>query len=239
MKKYLSFFLIVLSLSITCMAQEHTTAKISNKNKNSLLITIGAGYTLNNVTGSMVDHNQYWNDQARLGKLQMRNKGGFIISGMIQQYFPGNIYIKSGLSYIQRQIDPEYNSIDLYKDHLSTGYLSVPILIGISALPEETKSLNFSVEFGPSVNVRVIDNSRSGPDRSGFKTAATTISLCPGAELSYATDDALKIVLRYTYMFDLSNSYTESLYYGPTDPSHALYYKWRTSIFSLGLKWAL
>jgi hypothetical protein len=205
--------------------------------KSQTFLSITAGYASSHVFGTMPQKDLQY-DAPLGGKLHMENGSGFTFGIIAQRNLSDYFYLRSGLQYIQRQVDPEEKTIVFYKDSLKTGYLSLPILFGINVWPQG-HPVNLSFEFGPVANFRLSDRTKIGPDRVAFKTSFASLSLCPGATLSFSSTSGQMLLLHYSYMFDITNAYVEYLYWNSSDPRRPFTYKYGTSIFSFAYQWTI
>lgn len=214
--------------TFNCFASD-TTDK-----RNPILFSINAGYAVNRVYGSMVDRNKQFDET-----VEQKNTGSYTVNFRLQKAISKHLYFKTGLDYIKKQVTPQENSGVVYKARLKTHYLSFPLLIGISMLPADDSKLNVSVEFGPSVNFRLRDESYFGPDPWSTKTNFASFSLNPGLCLTYAVSSNVNLVLQYTYMHNVTDSYVEHLYWGSyTETIKKFVYKYNSQIFTLGVQWS-
>jgi len=207
-------------------------ASDTTKTKRPLWLSISAGFTSNKVYGSMVDKNEQFDKS-----VQQENTTGYAINFQLIKPFANILYFKTGLNYINKRVDPQQHTGNVYKDRLNTHYLSLPVLFGIQLLPLE-KKLNASIEFGSSANFKLADKSYFGPDRKSGKANAASLDLSPGVGLSYAVSSKVKLVLQYTYLHSISNSYVEELYWGSyTEPIKKFVYKYNTQAVTFGVQW--
>jgi hypothetical protein len=182
----------------------------------------------------MVDRNNRFNDES----MKMTDKAGFLLSVQLEKQFNDILFIRSGIGYTQKQVNPMQNSFSIYWDRLKTGYLSVPVLAGVNLIPSDQR-LQLSLTFGPTVNFRLVDRSYVGPDRVDFKSSFVSTSLHAGAALGCALSPRTKIVIQYNYLHDISNTYIETLWWSPEEPKKEFIYRYKTSSFSLGFQWPL
>ena len=200
-------------------------------------LSIGLAYATSKVFGSMTDHIlESWNPAG--GKLHMNNNGSFAIGVQLQNHLSDYVFIRSGLSYIQKQVQPEYETIVLYQDSLKTGYISVPVIAGANFFPVNNSVFNLGVECGFMFNFRASDKSKTSPASVGLQSHST-VSLCPGVVLTLAASPNQRFLFHYTYIYDLTNAYTETLWLSPFDPNHQYYYRYKTNLFSVEYQFAL
>ncbi|HET6994771.1 MAG TPA: hypothetical protein VFI06_07305 [Chitinophagaceae bacterium] len=226
----LAFIPALLILSVSCVL-----ANDSLPGKKKIFYTFTAGYTLNTVYGSMHDKDQELNYLAGLGKIKMTNKGGFSVNFRIGKRLSDFVYCKTGVSLLYRRVNPQENTIIVYRDELGTGYLSFPLIAGIKAAPGRGP-VGFFLEFGPSANFSLFDNTKIGPDRSAFKTHVFSFSISPSGGLSFSFPYST-ILLQYAFVYDVTSAYTEYLYWTPAEPRKPFDYKYKTHCFSLGFQW--
>lgn len=164
------------------------------------------------------------------------NGGGFLIYAVIQRQFTKSLYLKYGLGYIQKQVNPEENSYELYKDRLKTGYIFLPVFAGFNCIPLN-KQIAINLECGPAVNFKVIDKSTTGVDRVDFKTKPIVISGCFGAGISYWANEKIKLSLNYQFISDLTEDYIEYLYWNSSERRKAFNYKFKSNVFTIAIQW--
>jgi hypothetical protein len=224
---------ILLILTALCISS--TFAADSTVVKKPLFMSIHAGYIGSSVYGTMVDYN---NEDDGAG--QIKNIGNFQFNFQLEKKLSDYFYIKSGISYLKKESNPQENTNFYYPDALKTDYLSIPFIAGLNVIAPENKTLHLSLELGPSVNFRLKDKSNFGPDRAEARTAFASISVNPGVRLSYASEPKLKIIAHYSYLYDVSNSYVETLYYGsPDQPLRKFAYRYKASSLTLGFQWPI
>ena len=181
----------------------------------------------------MVDKNEQFDKT-----VQQKNTSGYAINFHLNKMMSNHLYFKTGLNYIKKQVDPQQNSGVVYKDHLNTHYLSLPVILGMYVLPVDKSKFNFSIEFGSSADFKLADKSYFGPDRKSAETNFVSLALNPGACLSYAVGHKANLVLQYTYLHSITNSYVETLYWGSyTEPIKKFIYKYNTQMVTLGVQW--
>ncbi|TMI69150.1 MAG: PorT family protein [Bacteroidetes bacterium] len=231
----MSIHKLVFISTILIVCNSFVSANDSLPWKKNIVYSLNAGYTINTVYGSMHDKDQKENYQAGLGEIKMTNKGGISINFRIARRISDAAYFKTGVSFLYRQVNPQDNTINVYRDELSTGYLSFPLLAGVKASPGNGP-FGFFLEFGPLFNVRLFDNSMIGPDRSDFKTHLASVSLCPAGGISCSFPHST-LMLQYTLVYDVTNAYTEYLYWTSSEPRKPFSYKYKTHCFSFGFQW--
>lgn len=203
-------------------------------------MSIRGGYTSNKAFGSLVNLVQNYDNQFGVRGARQKDGSGFALGVNFQQMLSEPGYLKFGLNYLQKQVNPEEGSYPLYKDSLKTGYLSLPLLIGIMEPLNLKKTIFLSAEAGPSGNFKLIDKSWSGPDRVSFRTSAIVLGFQAGAGITLVAPSGVRWLFQYSYMRDITKAYTESLYIGtPTNPTQTFEYKFSTQIFSIELQWPL
>jgi hypothetical protein len=233
-KKYSKIILITL---IALIISAKIFAIDTTGKKRPFITTLTFGYTNNTVYGSMYEKDRELNNRAGIGPIEMTKKGGLAINFRMAKKIDDFIAVKSGISFIYKQVNPQDNTIYIYRDELRTGYLSVPLLAEINTAINMDSQFNFFLEFGSSANFRLFDKSISGPDRNGFKTSFVSFSLLPGAGLSCRLPHGTRLLLQYNYMHDISNAYIESLYWSSAEPNRDFNYKYKTHCFSIGFQW--
>jgi len=95
----------------------------------------------------MVDRNNQFNDD----NIQMRNKTGFLFPFQLEKPVTDYFFIRGGIGYVQKQVNPMENSYSIFWDKLKTGYLSIPVLAGMHLLPSDQR-LNLAVSMAPLNN---------------------------------------------------------------------------------------
>lgn len=218
---FISFLLSTLSSSLFA----------SDSTKYRLAIT--AGLTNNTVYGTMVSRNNEFGTNVK-----MKNKIGFNAAVNVDKSLNSPLFIATGLTLMYKQVNPMLNTFAIYRDELKTAYLSIPIEIGVNVVPVD-EFVNLSLTAGAMTNFRVIDKSNIGPDRADFKTPFVSESVSAGARVSINTSSKVKFVIRYNYLYDLSNAYVESLYFYGGGRITKFYYKYKTSFFSIGFQFPL
>lgn len=224
MPKHFSILVVAIYLASNCCANDSLKGKT--------LISVNAGYTFNTVYGSMVKRNNDFGEN-----VTMTNRGGFLV-GVLFETPMQQSYLRYGIGYIQKQVNPMNGTYAIFKDTLNTGYISLPFLVGSNIFPTD-RPVNIQVEAGPVANFRLIDNSSTGPDRVGFKTPFFTLSACAGASVSFLANNKMKLLLQYRYMVDMTNSYVETLWWSSQEPNKEFIYKYKTHAVSLGIQWPL
>jgi hypothetical protein len=217
---FTSFFLFILGINL--FASDTTKYHIS----------ITAGLTNNSVYGTMVNRNNQFGTNVK-----MENKVGFSAGINIDKSITSRLFIRTGLNFIFKQVNPMVNTIAIYKDELKTGYLSIPVELGVNVIPFD-KIVNLSFTVGTMTNFRLIEKSKIGPDRADFKTPFVSESISAGARICINASSKSKFVLQYNYLYDISNSYVESLYYLAGGSTTKFNYKYKTSLISMGLQFA-
>jgi hypothetical protein len=198
------------------------------------------GYNSNLVTGSMVDFTNKFNHIDGLSDARQTNQGGYLVNILFQKNISEYFYLKSGLGFVHRQVYPENNTYNLYKDSLNTDYLNIPIIIGSSFSVNNKKTINLFVETGISGEFKISDNSPKAPDRWGFQALSFLLNFQISGGIDFKVANSASILLQYGYSFGLTNAYKEELYYGaPNEPIFTGYYKYTTNSLSLGMKWEL
>lgn len=230
LKVSILFFLIFLLIYST-KAQDSK----SLSEKRTTFAGIFVGYNQSTVGGTLVEKDRPFNSSYNVSGKQV-NGDGFLVYAVMQRQFTKSLYLKYGLGYIQKQINPEENSYELYKDSLKTGYIFLPVLAGFNFIPFD-KQMSINLECGPAVNIKVMDKSSTGPDRVDFKTKPIVISACFGAGISYWTNDKIRLSLNYQFITDLTEDYVEYLYWNSLEPRKALNYKFKTNVFTIGIQW--
>jgi len=228
---YLSLLFFVLSFS-------HARAQDTTDRKSPWYMTISAGYTSTRAGGSLVDMVQEFNRQFNIKNATQKNGGGFEINVNFQKYISNFVYLKTGLGYIQKQVNPEENSYPLYKDSLKTGYLSIPLVFGVGIPLNKSETFRLVLEAGPCGNIKLIDKSYHGADRAGFKTYPIVLGVQAGGGIVFKLSSSVRMQLLYTYKPDITNTYDESLYWG-NPPIRTMSYKLRTHSITVGLQWPL
>lgn len=221
------FFLLIVFLANDVFASDST------KIKRGYILSISAGLTNNTVYGSMVDRNNQFGTNVK-----MENRGGYAINVNIEKNLSTYFFFQTGLNFIHKQVNPMVNTTAIYQDELKTDYLSIPIKVGVNLFPEKN-TLNFALTVGTLTNLRIKDNSKIGPDRVAFKSAALSESLCGGVQINFIASPNSKLFLQYNYTYDISNSYTETLYWSSEEPHKDFIYKNKTHIITLGYQWHL
>jgi hypothetical protein len=218
--------LITLLVIIFYTATIHAQKLIVRKN----YISVSSGFTNSIVYGSMQERNN--TDHA-----EMRNRRGFLLSVLFEKPI-NQTYLKYGIAFIKKQVNPMEKTLWTYKDELKTLYLSIPFLVGFKLLPVAEKT-NVQLEVGPVANIKLKDNSLIGPDRSSHKVPFIALSACGGISCSRELCPNLKLLLQYRYLYDVTNSYIEGVYWTPQEPDKKFIYKYKTHSLALGLQWAI
>lgn len=196
-------------------------------------ITVFGGLTNNTVYGTMVNRNNQFNTDVK-----MENRVGFAAGVNIEKSLTKTLFLKTGLNFVLKQVDPMVNTSSIYKDKLKTGYISIPIEVGMGTI-QLNKPVNVAFLIGTMTNIRLTDKSESGPDRAGFKTSFVSESISAGTRISINTSSKFKFILQYNYLCDLSNAYVETLYYYGGGSTTKFYYKYKTHLISIGLQFPL
>lgn len=228
MNKFLFSAIIISFLPATKIVASDTI-----KVKKGLFLSISAAYTNNRVYGSMVKRNDEFGENVK-----MENREGFMVSVSLERALPGNAFYRGGLGLIKKQVNPMVNTYAVYQDELETLYLTVPLEVGVYVL-DHGKPFNIGFSIGSSANLKLSDNSITGPDRAGFKTPAFTASLLAGANISGQISHRAKLFAQYMYIRDLTNSYVETLYWSSDEPRKDFIYKYKTNALSAGIKWLI
>jgi len=217
-----------------------TLAQDTTHRKKNWYITVSAGYASNRAGGSLVDMVQGLNQQYGYKNATQKNGGGYEINVHLQTQISDLVYFKTGLGFIQKQVNPEENSYPLYKDSLKTGYLSIPVLFGVGIPLNQSRTFQLLLEAGPSGNIKLIDKSYHGPDRAGFKTFPLVLGAQAGGGIIFKLTSSVRMQLMYTYRQDITIAYNESLYWGsPTEPIRTRSYIFKTNSIAVGLQWRL
>jgi hypothetical protein len=228
--------LFILLISISSI---HLFASDTTYRKNPWHMSIAMGPNYNSVGGSMVDFDKTFNDMAHV-TAEQKNTVGWFINYSVQKNFADAFYVKSGLSFIHKQVNPQENTDVVYRDSMNTGYLSIPALIGISAPLNLKKTIGFFAETGLAGNLKITDHSYHPPDRIGFETLPVVLSFQFSAGFTFGVWENASFILQYGYSADLTNAYKETRYFGaPQMPIYVGYYKYFTNSVSLGVQWGL
>lgn len=195
-------------------------------------LSISGGVTSSTVYGSMVERNNQFGEN-----VTMTNRTGFLVQVFMEKQGRRS-YIKYGMGYVQKQVNPMNGTYALYKDHLKTGYLSLPVLSGIRCLHPDNP-VNVQLEAGPVLNIKLVDKSITGPDRVGFDTKPFVASVCGGAVFSFSMKSKMKFLFQYRYTHDVTNSYVERLYWNSDEPNKKFTYRYKTHHASLGLQFPM
>ena len=180
----------------------------------------------------MVERNEKFDNT-----VTQENTGGFAVNFHLKKMVSEFFYFKTGLNYLLKQVDPQQNSGVVYKDHLKTHYLSLPILFGLNFRPAESK-FNASVELGPSADFKVIDKTYIAPDRKSVKVNFASLAINPGATISYAASPKVYLQLQYSYLHSITNTFVTHLYWGSTaEPIKKFVYKYSTQMVTFGIQW--
>jgi hypothetical protein len=170
--------------------------------------------------------------------VKMETRGGYFFAFDLEKHLTKLIYLKTGVGFIQKEVNPMVNTYAVYKDKLKTGYIGIPIELGVNLLPPG-KFLNLDLTIGTSTNLRVVDKSYTGPDRVGFKTSSLTEAVSAGFRLSFSENSTVGSFLQYNYTHDITNSYIETLYWSSAEPNRKFYYNYKTQMFSIGFLWKI
>jgi hypothetical protein len=203
-------------------------------------LSLMIGYNSNKVTGSMVDFTNKFNHIDGLSDAKQTNQGGYLFNISFQKNISQYIYLKSGLGFIHRQVYPQNNTNNVYRDSLNTDYLNIPLIIGSSFSLNDKKTIHLFVESGISCDFKISDNSPKAPDRWGFQVMSLLVNFQISGGIDLKVGNSTSIVLQYGYSLGLTNAYKEELYYGaPNEPIFTGYYKYSTNSLSIGMKWEL
>lgn len=215
-------------------------AQDSVSHKNPWLISGSAGYTINKGFGSLLDKDKEFNAMFGIKDATQKNWGGFELKVGLQKQLNQYVYFKTGLSYLQKQVNPEEGGYNLYKDSLKTGYLTIPFLGGIIVPVNPARTILFSLEGGASANFRLIDNTKHAIDEVSFSTSSVTLALQGGCGLTIDLHSGSRAFVQYSYMVDLTDAYGITLYWGaPGQTYRSFDMKFRTQVISLGWQWQL
>jgi len=199
-----------------------------------------AGYTINKAFGSVMDNEREFNAMFRITNARQKNWGGFELRAAFQKEISRLFYFKTGLGYLQKQVNPEEGGFMLYKDSLKTGYLSIPVLAGVVMPLNTSQTILFSLEGGAYSDFRLIDKTTSAIDLAGFSTSSVALGLQGGCELTFDLRGGSTAFIQYSYKVDMTDAYKETLYWGaPGELYRTLSLKYRTQVISLGWKWEL
>jgi hypothetical protein len=203
-------------------------------------LSVMLGFNSSTVAGSMVDFTNNSNHIDGLSDAKQTNKGGYLANISLQKNISEYIYLKSGLGFVHKQVYPENNTYILYRDTLSTNYLSVPLIIGSSFPVDKKQAIRIFVETGISGDIKISDNSPKAPDRMSFSTLPFLVNFQISGGVNYSLSNKVSVILQYEYILGLSGAYKEQLYYGAPDlPIFTGYYKYVTHSLSFGIKWKL
>ncbi|HEY8897532.1 MAG TPA: outer membrane beta-barrel protein [Niastella sp.] len=218
-------------LLFAVLATLNTFANDTTRRK-PLFFSISAGLTSSKVYGSMVERNEQFDKT-----VTQENGSGFALNFHLKKMIGDFFYFKTGLNYLLKQVDPQQNSGVVYKDHLKTHYLSLPILFGLNFLPAESK-FNASIELGPSADFKLIDKTYIAPDRKSVKVNFASLALNPGATISYAAGPKVNLQLQYSYLHSITNTFVTHLYWGSTtEPIKKFEYRYNTQMVTFGIQW--
>lgn len=234
MYKHLIIGAVLLSVSARSFASDTTYRK------HPWLMFGSAGYTINKAFGGVMDNEAEFNAMSGIRNAKQKDWGGFELRAGFQSQISSLVYFKTGLGYLQKQVNPEEGGFMLYKDSLKTGYLSFPILFGVIIPVNPAKTILFSVEGGASADFKLIDKTTSGIDRADFSTSSAVVDLQGGCGLIFNPIAGSRAFIQYTYRVDMTDAYKETLYWGaPNEPYRTLSLKYRTQVISLGWIWDL
>jgi len=180
-------------------------------------------------------------DQSFGIKKEVQKDGlAFEIDVNFQGQISNLVYFKTGINFVQKQVNPEENSYPLYKDSLKTGYLTLPTLVGVSIPLNLNKTIYLMLEGGPCTNFKLIDKTHHGIDRYGFKTFPIVLGGQGGGGFLFRRPNGSGVQLMYTYRADITHSYDESLYWGaPNELIRTRGYQFRTHAFTFCYSWLL
>jgi hypothetical protein len=234
MKRSLFVFLL-----LSLIFANQTFASDTTYRKKPLYISVIAGYTSNRMFGTMMDHYNGFNYQFNIKNARQENGDGWALGVNLQKQISKVIYFKTGLTYMQKQVNPLENSFMKYKDSLKTGYLSIPALVGFTDALNKNKTIFLSLELGLSGDFRLIDHSHAAIDVAGFETNFATLSLQTGCGLTFRMPSGGCLDLHYSYLVNMTEAYKETLYWGGNPIYRDFSYKYQTQFFSLGLRWPI
>lgn len=228
-------FILLISIS-----SQHLFASDTTYRKTPWQITIYGGFNNSRVSGSMVQFIQTFSHDFNITGPDQQDGGGLFANVAIQKDFAEYFYVKSGLGFIHKQVNPEEKAYPLYKDSLNTNYLNIPLLVGAQGPLNQKKTIFIFFETGVAGNFKLSDKTYSGPDRVAFETKPFIINYQASTGFNFYIGQNTFLLLQYTYSVDLTNAYKETLYLGATDLTYFVgYYKWNTSSISLGIQWSL
>jgi opacity protein-like surface antigen len=225
-KKLLSFVIILF-----LQAQNHVSAQDSLKKDHRIYFMLNIGASLNNVAGSKIDHTQYWNDQSGIGKVTWSQATGIAASIQIEKLVSTRFFLKSGLGFVQKQAVID-NTVWIQKDHLKTGYLYIPVLIGFNIYPR-AKAFNVWFELGPSFNFAIIKKSYNTD--AEIKTTPVTTSVAIATGLKYTIAPNVRLTFSYMYVHDLNAANTQQLSLSTYDPTREYDFKFRSHLVMVGV----
>jgi hypothetical protein len=231
-ERFMKYFFGIVVLAVYVFIPTNIFASDSTKTK-TVSFSVGVGLTSSSVYGSMVARNNQFDGQST-----MQNKIGYTIRFNIEKQVGSMFFFNTGLHYTQKQVDPMVKSNSIYRDRLKTGYISIPLEIGVNLWPQQQHA-NLSLLLGAFSNFCIADKSTSGPDRVGFKASGITETLAAGARLSLYQSISSKFFVQYNYCQDITNTYIETLYWTSNEPNKKFVYKYRTHIISTGLLFTL
>jgi hypothetical protein len=203
-------------------------------------LSVTGGFNSNTVIGSMVDFTNKFNHIDGLSDAKQTNQMGYSINLSIQKHISQYFYLKTGLGFVHKQVNPQNNTNNIYRDTLSTNYIRIPLLIGSMFSVNNKKTIQLFAETGISGDFKISDDSPKAPDRAGFQVLPILLNFQLSGGLNFKVNNATAIVLQYEYSLGISNAYKEKLYYGsPNEPIFTGYYSYQTNSISIGVKWEL
>ena len=202
----------------------------------SWYFSLSAGFTSNTVFGSEVD--QIKTLSPRYMEPQQKNRGGVTFDVGFQKYVSSMVYLRLGLGYMWKQVNPQENSYVLYKDSLKTGYLTVPFIWGISQPVNPSHSLLVMLEAGPVGCLKLVDKTTTGQDREGWQTFAGVADIVAGGGIALVAP-GVRVALLYHYQRDLTDAYHEILYWGGNPLIKTNVYRYSSHVVSIGFQWAM
>ena len=219
---------VSLSLILFMFAIGHARAQDTTHHKRPWFISLGGGYNSTKVFGKLLDKVGTYSTQ--------KNGGSFEINFSAQKQLSELPYIKIGISYLQKRVNPGENpDVVVYKDTLQTGYLSVPLALGLMIPLDPKKRVFFSLEAGLSGNFKISGRSYHGPDQAGFKTLPVVLGAQGSGGVIVKLSSLFRLQFLYTYRRDLTDAYRENLYWDAGEATRTAAFGMRTNSFSAGL----
>ncbi|HEY1872071.1 MAG TPA: hypothetical protein VGG71_13500 [Chitinophagaceae bacterium] len=230
MKNYILFkfycFLVFIVFGWFNALASDTTYK-----KSPWFLSLNIGYGSNTVKGSMVDFAKQNN------VIEQKDTWGMLFNITVTKNLSGIYYLKTGLGYARKNVNPEENSGLVYKDSLCTNYLTIPVNVGIELPMSKKRDVFFVVETGLLGNICLADKSYTGPQTVSLDAKPFVLAFQASGGFEFAVAPKVSFLIQYLFSTDISNAYAETHDVGAYNSTY--YYKYNTNAFTLSLKYLL